>query len=75
MKFKQKCMICQKASITGGSDIEANVFTQYRVFMKNAEKKGWHILHIENKGLAVICPFCNRRLLKQLEKIKKEGNN
>ena len=75
MRFKQKCMICKKASLAGGSEIEANVFIQYRAFIKNAEKKGWHVLHIENNGLAVICPFCNRRMLKQLEKIKNERKN
>lgn len=68
MKFKQTCMICKKNKIEGGSDIEANIFTQYRAFVKMAEVKGWHVLEVENSGLEFICPFCDKRMMKELRK-------
>lgn len=68
MKFKQICMICKKNKIEGGSDIDASVFTQYRAFVKMVESKGWHVLEIENNGLEFICPFCDKRMMKELKK-------
>lgn len=69
MRFKQSCMICKKATISGGSDIEASIPAQFRAFVKIAKQKGWHTINVENKKLEFICPFCNRRMLKALEKI------
>lgn len=68
MKFKQTCMICKKNKIEGGSDIEANIFTQYRAFVKVAEAKGWHIIYFDKNGVYFICPFCNKRIIKELKK-------
>ena len=68
MRFKQTCMVCKKATITGGSDINANIFTQFRAFIKSVEAKGWQVLHVEEKEIQTICPFCSRRGLKELKK-------
>ena len=81
MRFKQTCMVCKKATITGGSDIDANVFTQYRAFIKTVTAKGWQVLFVGEKEVQAICPFCSRRVIKELEKrdaepiIKKENKN
>lgn len=68
MKFKQTCMMCKKNKIEGGSDIEANIFTQYRAFVKMAEVKGWHVLKFGLNGADFICPFCDKRIMKELRK-------
>ena len=87
MRFKQTCMVCKKATITGGSDIDANIFTQYRAFIKSVTAKGWQVLFVGEKEAQVVCPFCSRRIIKELqkrdaekiinpvEKIKKENKN
>ena len=74
MKFKQKCMICEKATIEGGSNIDTNVFTQFKAFVKTAKAKGWHVVKIEENGMEFICPFCNRRMLKALEQRMIKGD-
>lgn len=68
MKFKQTCMICKKNKIEGGSNINANIFIQYKSFKKNAEKKGWHIIYFGKSGADFICPFCHKRIIKELKK-------
>lgn len=66
MIFKQTCAICSKAKISGGSNIDANVITQYKAFVSTVRKKGWKTLNIEDKKVEFICPFCDRRMMKAL---------
>ena len=72
MRFKQTCIVCKKASVTGGSDIETNISTQYRAFIKNIAAKGWQVLFVGEKEIQTICPFCSRRVIKELEKREAE---
>lgn len=72
MRFKQTCVICKKASVTGGSSIETNISTQYRAFIKTIAAKGWQVLYVGEKEMHTICPFCNRRVINELEKRKKD---
>ena len=68
MRFKQTCMVCKKASVTGGSDIKTNISTQYRAFIKSIAARGWQVLFVGEKEIQAIRPFCNRRVIKELEK-------
>jgi hypothetical protein len=70
-------MVCKKASVTGGSDIETNISIQYKAFIKTIAAKGWQVLFVGEKEMHTICPFCNRRVIKELEKRanEKESKN
>lgn len=68
MKFEQKCAVCNKNKITWKTNIEANVFTLYSIFVKKVKKNGWTVLTIEDGSLMFNCPFCSRRVIKELKK-------
>lgn len=75
MRFRQVCMVCKKASVTGGSSIETDISIQYRAFIKTIAAKGWQVLFVGEKEMQTICPFCNRRIIKELEKRTKDKEN